>query len=627
MMRELGPGTLIDNRYRVISRIGSGGMADVFCAEDSQLGRRVAVKVLHQRFAEDAEFVERFRREASSAAALSHPNVVAVFDRGEWEGSYYIAMEYLPGRSLKELIREQGALAPLSAIDITSQVLEAARFAHRRGVVHRDIKPLNVIVDDEGRVKVTDFGIARAGASEITQTGSILGTAQYLSPEQAQGHAVGPQSDLYAIGILLYELLTGHVPFDAESVVAIALKQVGETAPVPSSVNPMVTPELDAIVARALAKDPAARYADADEFLAALDAERTRLIATPEPQTQSLAAAAAAYQAAQTTYLPEQEDGDQGEPGPAAPRRPVWPWVLGAVLLVAGIAVVVVLLAAPSKQAVPNVVGQQVTTATTLLQDAGFSAVPVEVANSATQGTVLAQSPAGGQSAARGTVVQLTVSNGPGNKQIPDVGGQTESAATSALKKAGFQVASTQAASATVPQGSVISTTPAALSIAPAGSTVQLNVSSGPRQVVVPNVGGRTQADATGILEGAGFTVSTVSQQSSQTAGTVLSQSPSAGSDAAAGSTVVLTIAAPPATVTVPLVVGQTLANARSTLQGDNLGETSTTQAVTDQAQDGVVLSQDPAGGKSVKPGTQVKLVVGTYTVSPTGASGPTGAT
>ena len=234
-------------------------MADVFCAEDQQLGRKVALKLLHRRFAEDAEFVERFRREASAAAGLQHPNVVGVYDRGEWDGTYYIAMEYLPGRSLKDVIRQEAPLDPLRAIDLTVQILKAARFAHRRGIVHRDLKPHNVMVDDEDRVKVTDFGIARAGASDMTETGSIMGTAQYLSPEQAQGHAVEPRSDLYAIGVILFELLTGHVPFDAESAVTIALKHVSEAPPAPSTFDPSVPPALEAIVLWALEKDPAQR--------------------------------------------------------------------------------------------------------------------------------------------------------------------------------------------------------------------------------------------------------------------------------------------------------------------------------------------------------------------------------
>jgi eukaryotic-like serine/threonine-protein kinase len=233
----IDPETIIDQRYRVLSRLGSGGMAEVYLAEDQLLGRQVAVKVLHHHFAEDQEFVERFKREASSAAALSHPNIVGIFDRGEWNGTYYIAMEYVEGRTLKAIVREEGALDPAIAIDIVIQILRAARSAHKRGVIHRDLKPHNVILDEEGRARVTDFGIARAGASDMTMTGSIMGTAQYLSPEQAQGHAVTATTDLYSIGVVLYELLTGVVPFEGETAVAIAFKQVA-AEPRPPSATP-----------------------------------------------------------------------------------------------------------------------------------------------------------------------------------------------------------------------------------------------------------------------------------------------------------------------------------------------------------------------------------------------------
>ena len=264
MIERLDTDTVVDGRYRIERRLGSGGMADVYLALDQQLGRKVALKVLYRRFAEDPEFVERFRREASAAAGLQHQHVVSVYDRGEWEGTYYIAMEYLEGHSLKALISQHAPLEPDIAIDYAIQILRAARFAHRRGVIHRDLKPHNVIVDDEGVLTVTDFGIARAGASDMTQTGSIMGTAQYLSPEQAQGHAVSQQSDLYSVGIVLYEMLTGRVPFDGDSAVAIALKQVGEAPVPPSAYNAAVTPQLEQVVLRALEKDPAARYPDAD---------------------------------------------------------------------------------------------------------------------------------------------------------------------------------------------------------------------------------------------------------------------------------------------------------------------------------------------------------------------------
>jgi eukaryotic-like serine/threonine-protein kinase len=314
----IASGTVIDGRYEVLSRIGTGGMADVYLARDQLLGRQVAVKLLHHRFAEDQEFVERFRREASSAAGLSHPNVVAIFDRGEWDGTYYIAMEYLPGRSLKTVVREQGPLDPLSAIDVVAQILHAARFAHGRGVIHRDLKPHNVILDGEGRAKVTDFGIARAGASDMTLTGSIMGTAQYLSPEQAQGQAVSAASDLYAVGIVLYELLTGAVPFDGETAVTIALKQVSATPPPPSALNPAVPPELDAVVARALAKDPAERFTDADEFLGALEYVRQLL----SGEVSYAPGAGNGPVAPATALLLPVEREPEGEPQDAAAGRP-----------------------------------------------------------------------------------------------------------------------------------------------------------------------------------------------------------------------------------------------------------------------------------------------------------------
>ncbi|HEY1237306.1 MAG TPA: protein kinase, partial [Solirubrobacterales bacterium] len=246
-MADPGPGAVVDERYRLDRKIGSGGMADVWLAEDTELDRKVAIKILHDRFAQDSEFVRRFQREAQSAAGLQHPNVVGIFDRGQFLDTYFIAMEYVDGPSMKDLVK--GGMSPKDAIDFTRQILNAARFAHRKGIVHRDLKPQNVLIDDEGRARVADFGIARAGEnSDITATGSVMGTAQYISPEQAQGKPTTPRSDIYSIGVILYEALTGRVPFQGDSAVAVALKQVSEAPRRPSAINPNVPPALDAVV-------------------------------------------------------------------------------------------------------------------------------------------------------------------------------------------------------------------------------------------------------------------------------------------------------------------------------------------------------------------------------------------
>src|SRR5947208_9544184 len=262
--------TLFDGRYRILRKLGTGGMANVYLAEDEVLGRRVAIKILDDRHAGDDQFVERFRREAKNAASLSHPNIVSIYDRGEAEGTYYIAMEYLDGRSLKELIVARGPAPIHLAVDYARQILAAIRFAHRHGIVHRDIKPHNILIDGEGRLKVTDFGIARSGPSQMTEAGSIIGTAQYLSPEQARGAPVDQRSDLYSVGAVLYELLTGNVPFTGSTPLEIAMKHLSQIPEPPSRLRPEIPPDLDRIVVRALAKNPDERYPTAQEMEADL---------------------------------------------------------------------------------------------------------------------------------------------------------------------------------------------------------------------------------------------------------------------------------------------------------------------------------------------------------------------
>jgi serine/threonine-protein kinase len=358
-------GMMVDERYRLDHKIGSGGMADVWLAEDTELDRQVAIKILHDRFAQDGEFVQRFQREAQSAAGLQHPNVVGVFDRGEFRDTYFIAMEYVDGPSLKDLVK--GGMGTKDAIDFTRQILNAARFAHRKGIIHRDLKPQNVLIDDEGRARVADFGIARGGEnSDITATGSVMGTAQYLSPEQAQGKPTTPSSDIYSIGVILYEALTGRVPFEGDSAVAVALKQVSETPRRPSAINPNIPPALDAVVMRALAKDPDARFKDADAFLKALDAAEK----APDTARPGDTAAYAAVSPEGETDLPVVEEEEYEEYD--ADRRRRWRWIVIALLACGVAALVAYALTRPQQVAIPDVIGKTSDQANQILDSKGF---------------------------------------------------------------------------------------------------------------------------------------------------------------------------------------------------------------------------------------------------------------
>ena len=586
-MQRVQPDAVIDGRYRVISKLGSGGMADVYEVEDQQLGRRVALKVLHRRFAEDEQFVERFRREASAAAGLQHPNIVGIFDRGEWDGTYYITMELVRGRTLKDIVREKGPAPPEAAVDITLQILRAARYAHKNGVVHRDIKPHNVLIDQDGRVRVADFGIARAGTSDITETGSVMGTAQYLSPEQAQGRPVDARSDLYSIGIVLYELLTGQVPFDAESPVTVALMQVSEPPLPPRELNPAIPAAVEGVVLRALEKEPGRRFQSADEFIAALE-HPLELVPAPPPPVEPL------------EEILEEEDRRS---------RRWWLWLL-ILLALAAIAFGLWALLRPEQLTVPNVIGRQSSTASQILQNRGFEVDIVPVVNPRVErDRVAAQDPRPDTEAPEGSTVTITVSTGPGEAVVPRVVGKPLEEAERELEDAGFETEVERMFSEDVRRGRVVETSPSAGTTIERGSTVTLQVSRGPEQVEVPDVTGESEENARSALEGAGLRVGEVTEEESgEDPGTVIEQRPGAGDQVERNSAVDLVIAA---ATSVPDVVDLTEEEARAELEDAGFEVRVLEEDVTDPEQDGVVIEQNPAADEERRQGSRVTIVVG----------------
>jgi eukaryotic-like serine/threonine-protein kinase len=644
--------TLFDGRYRVLRKLGSGGMANVYLAEDEELGRRVAVKILNDRYANDDLFIERFRREAKSAAGLSHPNIVSIYDRGEAEGTYYIAMEVIEGRSLKELIMTREALPIDTAIGYAKQLLEALRFAHRHGIIHRDIKPHNVLVSadqhakaNEPRLKVTDFGIARHGASQMTEAGSIMGTAQYLSPEQARGAPVTAASDLYSAGVVLYEMLTGKVPFTGDSAIEIAMKHVNDLPAPPSALRPEIPTELDQIVLRALAKDPGERYQSAEEFIEDLERVEAGLPisrATSTAATALLAGAAGGLAAGESTELLSEGPTRvvaPPPPRPAPPRRPPdyppaspydepprkrkrWvPWVLVALLIAAAVLAgwwaynqIQDQLEESAPVGVPLVEGLERQLAIEQIEAVGLEAeVEEQPSTDVERGIVIEQSPREGTQVSKGSTVTITVSTGPRQVEVPSLVGGTYEEAVDALTELGLEPRRVEVFSQK-PVGQVTGQDPAAGEIVDEGSRVEVRVSKGVRQVAVPDVLGQSESSATAELRAAGFEVSATEASSDTVSeGLVSAQSPSAGTAVAKGSTVTITISTGPELTAVPDVIGEDVATARAMIRDAGLRPSTQFQDVDDPAQDGIVLDQDPSGNEQASPGSTVIILVGRF--------------
>ena len=556
----------VGGRYELGDPLGRGGMAEVRRAVDLRLGRAVAVKQLRPDLATDPTFQARFRREAQSAAGLNHPTIVAVYDTGEEPDPTtgvsipYIVMELVEGPTLRDVLRDGRKILPERALELTSGVLDALGYSHRAGIIHRDIKPANVMLTTNGTVKVMDFGIARAVAdtsSTMTQTAAVIGTAQYLSPEQARGETVDARSDLYSTGCLLYELLTGRPPFTGDSPVSVAYQHVREAPVPPSQIDPEIGPDIDAIVLKSLAKDPADRYQSARE----MKADLTRVLAGQQATAvvPRVAAPVAVAATAATRVVPPVAAPvvlEQPPPEDEEPKRRTGVVVLVSLLvlaLVAGGAFALYRLNNPAVRdvVVPDVLTYNESQARSRLTDAGLQ-IRVERTNGdrSTQGTVVAQDPAGRSQAPSGSTVTVTVNDGPESAEIPGgLVGEDVDDVEKTLRDAGFTNVDTSPATteeAGAKEGEVLSVSPDTGTSTPLADQVTVTYATG--RSTVPDVGAFPQAAAEKALADAGFKkVRTSGQESSQTPGTVVSQSPDAGSETSRSTTIKLVIAEPAA--------------------------------------------------------------------------------
>jgi len=599
-------------RYRAIEKIGSGGMAEVFKAVDEVLGRTVAVKVLHPRYASEPNFVARFRQEAQAAANLSHPSIVNIYDWGRDDETYYIVMEYVNGTDLKTLIEDHGALDPMKAAEYGMQACAALAVAHGYDIIHRDIKPHNIVIAPDGTVKVMDFGIARAGNTTMTQTGSVLGTAQYISPEQAQGRTLGPASDLYSLGVTLYELVTGRVPFDADTPVAVALKQVNEAPIPPRQVRPSVPVALDAVIMRAMSKNPSERYQSAAEMR-----EDLKRVVNGE----AMSAPPQAYND-QTSVMPAIERAERQRIAQAPQVRPIpqrrvqpWVWIVVALVVIAlGLGVAFALGAfGTGSVAIPTVLGMTEQEATSLITSQGLTVGEVTTANSDEYelGLIISQDPAAGGRVDKGTAINLVISAGVEQVVVPTTADMTEADAITTLEAAGLTIALPlqREYSTDVAEGLVISTEPVADAEVPKGTKVTIVISKGTELAKVPDVVGKKQAEAEAAITAAGFKVKVKEDFNDTIAlGVVIRQSPDSGVSVDAGSTITITVSKGPNSVIVPDVTDMMEVDARAELEGLGL-KVDVVYVISPDV--GIVLNQNPLPTTKVTKKTVITLQVG----------------
>jgi serine/threonine-protein kinase len=648
---------LLSDRYELGDTLGYGGMSEVHRGMDKRLGRDVAVKVLRADLARDPQFQLRFRREAQNAAALNHPAIVAVYDTGEVQSDFgplpYIVMEYVDGHTLREIVKTQGPMSQQRVIEVMADVCAALDFSHKHNIIHRDVKPANIMINRAGAVKVMDFGIARAlgEGQNVTQTAAVIGTAQYLSPEQARGEAVDARSDVYAAGCVLFELLTGEPPFTGDTPVAVAYQHVREDPRSPSELNPSVTPQLDAIVLKALSKNPANRYQSAAEMRADLvrvrsgqqplapvvmsEDERTALLNPGSTgQTRRINGAGTRYGPPATPPARYDDggydDGYAGESDRGRGRRIAVGAAVAAVLALLGITAYLVYGGQPAAQqvAVPDVSGQQPEAARATLQAANLLVTIERVPSDVDQrDRVVGTDPAADTRVAEGSTVRLQVGNGPDQAAVPPLTGRTVAEAGPLLTERGLVLGAQTEQNATDPDdvGKILSSSPAAGENVAAGTAVAVVVGRQQSSVAVPDVAGQDADDAERQLRAAGFTVRRTDVDAGGTEGEVVGTDPPAGSRAAAGSTVTLQVTSGDGSQReMPDVTGDRVSEAQRRLEQEGIVDVGVqTQPVTDDDDAGRVLRQSPSAGTSVGPGQRVSLVVGEASGSPSSSTTP----
>ena len=613
---------LVNDRYRVERSIGRGGMAEVFLAHDILLDRPVALKVLFPEYAIDPNFVERFRREAQSAAALTHPNIVAVYDWGKVNVTYFIAMEYVEGKTLATLLKERGPLSPTHTCDVISEVASALSFAHENGVIHRDVKPGNILIGLGGQVKVADFGIARALGANIeealTEIGSVMGTATYLSPEQAQGAQPDPRSDIYSLGVMMYELVAGRPPFVGDSAVAIAYQHVHNF---PQPLREVVTDlprGFESVVAKCMAKNELRRYENAmlvrEDIRRILDGVETLALA----DARGTAATANMSDTAEipVVVLPPYEDGvDMIDV--KKPATMVFGGALVAIALLAIIVFAVRFIGGGSDATVPSVVNMSIDAAQEQLAALGLIVVPKEIPKDGiAPGVVYDQSPAAGATFQTGDSVILTFAPRTGTIMVPPIQGLLYDAAVSEAAAVGLTIEiAEERVDPTTPAGQIISQDPAATVMLPAGTAIRVVVSKGGPEVAIPNVEGQAVEAAQQVLVGAPFLLNvTLAEETSSTIakGRVIRTDPAIGSKVASGSNVTLIVSGGGNQSTVPDVAGQSEADAKSMLNTAGLvWEVRYQNVPAGDENDGLVISQSLQPDTQVNPGSKVTLIVG----------------